>query len=130
MVNYAMTKNVIEFPLERRMKEIHDKKISISFDSDEDMHYDTVEMTSDIILTDLIESAFEADFRIDGEKYMYDLSFVYESVRSLLLKSKDIHHPAQLIAEEMFSTILADEEFYSKQLELDFGEDDGFTISQ
>lgn len=79
-----------------------------------------VEEVCDELLSNMVADLIEIDMDITGDKYVYDVSYVYEVLRSVLLKYHGIHHPVQLISEGIYKGVLDDEQYTQEQLEFDF----------
>jgi len=122
-VGTSMAENVIQFPLHKRMQQIEDQK-NYELALDDDIIV-TSEFLIENMLIDIDTAGFSAKF--DGDELIYETSFVYESIRSLLCKMSDIEHPLQDFAQTMYQR---DTFFNKKQLEFDFGDNNGTTFSE
>jgi hypothetical protein len=106
--------NIINFPLEKRM--------SIIAREDEDklvekfQEYYEIESFVESILENLVLDLIETGISIDEEKYVFDISFLYESIKSLIYKHHQIDHPFQIMCKELYSNFVENE----NQLEFDF----------
>lgn len=110
-INNSMS-NVIEFPVERRIEQM---AIQDGFNI-----YDRVEMAeldTEQFLSDLLRIMFDNDYQIDGEEYVYDVSFLYETLKSFIYKMNDCHHPIQMFAKNLYWDAVHPD---STQLEFDF----------
>ena len=60
---------------------------------------------------------FDNEYRIDGEEYVCDVSFLYEALRSFVYKMNDLYHPIQLFSLNLYRDIIDPN---TSQLEFDF----------
>jgi hypothetical protein len=116
---------VIDFPLEKRLNQIKQQnyqKLADEHELSQEMTIidNTAEYLMETILVELSESGYDM-FGI-GEKYIYETSFVYESMRSLLMSMSDEEHPLQNFAETMYNShdFIDNDDENMRQLELDF----------
>lgn len=123
-VNTNMSK-VIDFPLEKRLNQIKQQnyqKLADEYELSQEMTVidNTAEYLMETILVELSESGY--DMLGVGEKYIYETSFVYESMRSLLMSMSDEEHPLQNFAETMYNShdFIDNDDENMRQLELDF----------
>lgn len=105
--------NIIEFPLHRRLEQMAYE--DGFFASDE--HIATLEDETDQMLHGLLQDLFAANYRVDNEDYVCDISFMYESLKSLILKMNNIDHPIQMFCTNLYWDALHPD---SPQLEFDF----------
>lgn len=104
--------NIIEFPIERRYEQM---AIEAGFDT-----YDRSEMAeleTEAFLGELLQSMFKEKYNVADENYIYDVSFLYESLKSFIYKMHDCDHPIQTFAQNLyFDAELPND----SQLEFDF----------
>lgn len=93
--------NVVEFPKSRSVNaEQPVEKIKENVDAVKRVHVDeTVALMGHIIFENLTMTGFEF-FENNSKKYVKDISFVMEALRSLLNKYHRLEHPIQVIAED------------------------------
>ena len=99
-----MTNNIINFPNIRKERLIQ-KELELE------------ELTDDIV-TDVFSFLIENDMDVSHEDYVYDISMVFEAMRSLIYKIHDLHHPLQILCQDMYKYHPVDLE--ERQLEFDF----------
>ena len=106
--------NIIEFPIDRRIEQmaIQDGFAAMNFD------ITNIEEETDQFLAGLVQDLFAANYRVDDEEYVCDISFMYETLKSLLLKMNNIDHPIQMFCSNLYWDVLHQDE--DKQLEFDF----------
>ena len=104
--------NVIEFPIGRRLEQMAEKDGFFSYDKIAEVEEDT-----EIFLSDLLKNMYENNYQIDDEEYVFDVSFLFESLRSFVYKMNDVDHPIQTFAKNMYY-----DQVYpnTNQLEFDF----------
>ena len=135
MVCNAVT-NVIEFPVDRRMKDIKRKKMEtegfsiklFSGSLDELQTYSEYENDVDALMENLLADLYEMGYDVQDDSNTYDISFMFETIRSLVFKFAGDFHPLQSFAENVYTECLDTIE-NEKQLEFDFqsGDYDAFT---
>ena len=126
-VGTSMAENVVQFPVHKRMQQIEDQK-NYEIALDEDIST-TSEFLVENMLLDMQDAGYTDSF--DSKKLIYETSFVYESIRSLLLKMSDVEHPLQDFAFTMYSEAMQFNSIQNdKQLEFDFGDNNGTTLSE
>ena len=103
--------NVIEFPIDRRIEQM---AIDDGFTYEK---VDEIEHDIDHFLSELLREMFDNEYRIDGEEYVCDVSFLYESLRSFVYKMNDLDHPIQLFSRNLYHDIIDPN---TTQLEFDF----------
>ena len=74
--------NIIQFPLDRRMDEMLWQELEKELVENNDEQIIVEEL-----LSDFISCLHDMSFPIDDEKFVYDISFLYESMKSLILKN-------------------------------------------
>jgi hypothetical protein len=89
--------NVIPFPLDRRQKEQEDREWDEIVEQ-----VRIIDERTEMVVTELMEELLVDEPDIVEDKYLYDVSFVYECVRSLLLKQRELHHPIQALASNIY----------------------------
>lgn len=112
-----MTNNIIKFPIDRRMEEMMWQELEKDL---EDKVDPSILVTIDEMLGELIATMAEQNYPIDEEKYIFDISFLYEAIKSLMYKFSNEHHPIQAFAEKLYRDQINAARVASKQLELDF----------
>lgn len=105
--------NVIEFPMDRRVEQM---AIDAGFDAYDKV--ETADIDTDQFLADLLTIMFDNDYAIDDEQYMYDVSFLFESMKSFVYKMNGCYHPIQRFAINLYSNI--GDYPNEQQLEFDF----------
>lgn len=103
--------NVIEFPIDRRFEQM---AIEDGFTYEK---VDEIEQDIDHFLGELLREMFDNEYRIDGEEYVCDVSFLYETLRSFVYKMNNLDHPIQLFSRNLYRDIIDPN---TSQLEFDF----------
>ena len=106
-------KNVIRFPIEKRIKMIADEDIAFN-----DV-IDDIEIVCEEMLTIIIEDLLDCGYTITGESNVIYVSLLYETIKSVLYKVNDLHHPLHNLAFTMYKDYVMERED-SGQLEFDF----------
>lgn len=93
--------NVVEFPKSRSVNaEQPIEKIKENVDAVKRAHVDeTVNLMGHIIFENLSATGFEF-FENGSKRYVKDISFLMEAMRSLLNKYHKLEHPIQIISED------------------------------
>jgi hypothetical protein len=93
MINISMEEknNVIRFPIERRL----DAEFKPASEDLEDM----CDQYAGFLLTELHHDGYD----ISNEDYVYDISLMFESLRSLLFKFNSITHPMQGFSQTLYT---------------------------
>ena len=104
--------NVIEFPLDRRFEQMAIADGFAVYSVSESAEIETEEFLSEL-LSEMHKSAYD----IADEKFVYDISFLYETMKSLLYKMNDVYHPLQDFSEKLYCDVDYPD---SPQLEFDF----------
>lgn len=104
--------NIIEFPLHRRIKKIYEEEVELV----------NLENVADEVLSDMLSDLYDYGFNIDGEEFIYDISLLFETLRSLILNVNGYNHPIQNFAENLYTKKLIDDQEKNdpSQLEFDF----------
>lgn len=106
-------KNVIRFPIEKRIESI----------ANEDIAYneiiDDVEVVCEETLTVFVEDLIDCGYDVTGEDYVIYISLLYEAIKSLLYKTRNLDHPLQNLAITMYQDYITARED-SGQYEFDF----------
>jgi len=110
--------NIIQFPLSRRMDEMIWQEIEKEM-IEGDQGADEQALVEEL-LSEFISSLHELAYPIDEDKYVYDISFLYETIKSLVLKFHNKHHPIQYFAHNLYDEQIQKVKNEYKQLELDF----------
>ena len=110
-INNSMS-NVIEFPIDRRLEQMAIEDGFNIYDKVE-----TAELDTDQYLSEMLSSMFNNDYRVDNEDYVYDISFLYETLKSFIYKMNDCHHPIQHFAKNLYWDAVHPDD---AQLEFDF----------
>lgn len=105
--------NIIQFPIDRRIEQMAIDDGFVNYDK-----LDSAEMDTEQFLSELLTSMYKSDYVIDAEEYIYDISFLYEAIKSFVYKMNDAYHPIQNFAENLYYDVVNDDN--SPQLELDF----------
>jgi len=71
------------------------------------------------VLEEMLTVLDEYDIDVSVPEFTYDISFVYESINSLLFKTENQYHSLQTICERIYTDKDSEEDFYDRQLELD-----------
>ena len=99
--------NVIRFPIEKRLIDYNEPSVDLE---------QMCDMYAGALLTDLHEDGYD----ISNEDYVYDISLMFESLRSLVFKFNSITHPMQGFSQ----TLYTDQNYVMfenpNQLEFDF----------
>ena len=117
-------KNVIKFPLERRLDQIAWQKIEAEWaNTARDDKQIAIEEVVDALVAEFIFMMIE-DFGInaDDERYIYDVSFFYETIKSLVSKFNGVTHPIQQLADNIYRSHI--ETYEAAQYQLEFSFDD------
>lgn len=106
--------NVIQFPKIKREK------------SSVDLDY--LEFLTEDITQDLVEFLYDEGYDVSDQAYIFEVSMMYESLKSLLYKMNNEYHPMQKFANNVYSAFYdrdKDEEIeVPVQLEFDFYDED------
>lgn len=106
-------KNVIRFPIEKRIKMIADEDIAFN-----DV-IDDIEIVCEELLTMIVEDLLDCGYTVTGESNVIYVSLLYETLKSVLYKVSDLDHPLHNLAFTMYKDYIMDRED-SGQLEFDF----------
>ncbi|CAB4140796.1 hypothetical protein UFOVP395_131 [uncultured Caudovirales phage] len=96
--------NVITFPLKNSRAPITMEQVEENLDLVRQIH---IQETLELVVPKMFESFAVAGFAADDEsnEYLKHGAMIVEAARSFLCKMSDMHHPLQLIAENMFEQI-------------------------
>lgn len=96
--------NVIQFPLKNSRAPITIEQVDENLDLVRQIH---IQETLELVVPKLFESFSVAGFGPDDEdqEFLKHGAMVVEAARSFLCKVSGIHHPLQLIAENMFEQV-------------------------
>lgn len=103
--------NIVRFPIEKRAVQIETAQLEF---------ISMIEETTDNLVENLVVDLIELDYQIDDPNHMYDISIVYETIKSLICKMHDTYHPVQDFAYKIYNDEVEYQAFLNKQLELDF----------
>jgi len=104
--------NVIEFPLDRRIEQMAIADGFANYSVSKSAEIETEEFLSEL-LSEMHRSAYD----ISNENFVYDISFLYETLKSLMYKMNDVYHPIQDFSKSLYSDMVWPD---SPQLEFDF----------
>lgn len=111
--------NVIQFP-----KKKDRQKYSPNFD------VEYLDFLTEDITEDFLEFLLDEGYQIDDPQYIFEISMLYETLKSLLYKMNELSHPLQDLAYDFYSDFYdreKDEEIYvPEQLEFKFDNDDEY----
>lgn len=110
-INSSMS-NIIEFPLDRRLEQMAIQDGFDTYDQEE-----TAELDTEQYLAELLSIMLKDGYGVDNEQYIYDVSFLYETMKSLVYKMNSFYHPIQHFAGTLYSDTAYPNE---QQLEFDF----------
>jgi len=103
--------NVIQFPKKKKEDE-----------SSVDVEY--IDFLTDELTQDIAEFLHDDGYNIGNDNYIFEVSMMYESIKSLLYKMSNLYHPMQKFANNVYSpfydTTTGEEVNPPEQLELDF----------
>ena len=110
MINNLMENknNIIRFPIERRMD------LRLDEPSEE------LENMCDSYAANFLNDLYYEGYDISDEKYIYDVSLMFESIRSLIFRFNSLDHPMQDFSKSLYSSAEKRIEQNQKQLEFDF----------
>lgn len=103
--------NIIEFPLDRRIEQM---AIDDGFDVYEKL--DLAELDTEHFLSELLKVMFDNEYGIDAEEHVFDVSFLYETLKSFVYKMNGTYHPIQSFAQNLYADVIDSEN--SPQLDL------------
>ena len=106
--------NIIHFPVEQRLREINEER---------DYFSDSLETLSEDLTSDILAELYNNGYEIDSDDYVYDVSMLFESLRSLIFRLNDIEHPVQKFSKVIYEKYLTQNIVEEMQLSLDFGEE-------
>lgn len=116
-----MTKNIIQFPIERRMDAIAwaelERKTQVK---DDDVVNDEQQSMIEHLIQVVVDEMVAEGYGVDGEEFIYDVSFLYETIKSLVLKMDGHHHPVQDFAANLYESYYDEVAESSLQLSFDF----------
>lgn len=104
--------NIIEFPLDRRYEQM---AVDAGFDTYN--RSELAELETEEFLSDLLQSMYSEKYNVADENYIYDISFLYESLKSLVYKMHECEHPIQTFAKNLYFDAEVPDD---SQLEFDF----------
>lgn len=116
-----MSNNIVQFPLDKRLEKIYEedeKRMDKEFEINSD-----IENIADDLLENLMIDLYEAEYTdLESDNYVYDVSILYESIKSLIAKINDTYHPLQIFAEQLYTNAIRDmnDNQNSSQIEFDF----------
>lgn len=126
---YNAVTNIIEFPIERRKKQINKKKmesegfsVKLYSGSLEELEQTCeYEPHADALMENLLSDMYEMGFdvQVQCDENAFDISLAFETIRSLLFKFSGNYHPLQNFAESIYAECVNNFE-NDKQLEFDF----------
>ena len=105
--------NIIEFPMDRRVEQM---AIDAGFDLYDKV--DAADQDTDQFFADLLSIMFDNNYAIDDEQYIYDVSFLFESMKSFVYRMSGCYHPIQRFASGLYSNM--GDYPNEQQLEFDF----------
>lgn len=113
-----MANNIIRFPVERRIAQstLTDKELRAI---DLEACYALADNYSEEITSDILAFLHDEGMKIDGSTNVNDISMVFESIRSMLLKHHSIYHPIQVFVDSMYERS-QEASHNPHQLEFDF----------
>lgn len=113
MINNGMS-NVIPFPKKKK----EESSVTV------DLEY--LDFLTDELTQDIAEFLHDDGFDVGNENYIFEVSMLYESIKSLLYKMSNVYHPMQKFANNVYSpfydTTTGEEIDTPEQLEFDFGD--------
>jgi len=103
---------VIEFPLDRRYEQmaIADGFANYSV-------FESAEIETEEFLSELLSGMHASSYDISNENFITDISFLYETMKSLIYKMNDVYHPIQDFSHSLYSPMFCNN---TSQLEFDF----------
>lgn len=106
--------NVLNFP--DRKKEIEQIKESVI-----DQEIQSIDMLAEDLLSDMVATCMEElQMDLTGNEYLYEISYLYECLRSLIMRYHGREHPLQIISQGIYQQIIASDDADSGQLQFDF----------
>jgi hypothetical protein len=104
--------NVIEFPLDRRLAQmaIADGFTNYSV-------FESAEIETEEFLSELLSGMHNSSYDICNENFITDISFLYETMKSLIYKMNDVYHPIQEFSYSLYSPMMCND---SSQMDFDF----------
>jgi len=114
--------NVIQFPDLKKMKKREfriptDATLPKELPNRQSHRY--LEEISEELAGMLIHHMTEYGYVFNNKKMLYDISFLYENIRSVLFKCNDMKHPIQKLAVEVYELYVEKNE-ENPQLSFDF----------
>jgi hypothetical protein len=106
--------NVLKFP--DRKKELQEEIELVDAEAIEE-----IDILAEELLSDMVATCIE-DLQMDltGNEYLYDVSYLYECLRSLLMRYHGREHPLQIISQGIYHKIMSPDGVDADQLEFDF----------
>ena len=115
-----MSKNVIRFPTERRIDQMLKKEIdNMAREKDEDVINDDQQQLIEHLMTVMVDELVAEGYGVDAEELVYDVSFLYEVIKSLVLKMDGYDHPVQDFANNLYEQFM-DEVNFNTNLQMSF----------
>ena len=78
---------------------------------------ESAEQETEEFLSDLLSEMHRSAYDISNENFVCDISFLYETLKSLMYKMNDVYHPIQDFSKNLYSDMVWPD---SPQLEFDF----------
>lgn len=110
--------NIISFPVDKRKNAILHEKLEKAYLEDDENYSLTLENT-DEILSMIIAEMIEMGYPLHEEKYISEVSFLWECIKACLMSVNGEDHPLLEVAERLYSQYIREEDD-PIQLEFDF----------
>lgn len=78
---------------------------------------ESAELETEEFLSELLADMHAAEYDIANDNFVYDISFLYETMKSLVYKMNDVYHPIQDFSKNLYSDLVHPD---SPQMEFDF----------
>ena len=101
--------NVISFPLHRRRESILYQELEKALADDQEEYDMTLEHT-DEILGMIISEMVELGYPLADEEYICEVSFMWEAIKSCLMRALGKDHPLHDVAEKLYSQYIREED--------------------
>lgn len=110
--------NIIQFPTGGKETDVI-KSANAKSENEQQLIND-IELFADEVVAELVAMMYEVAYDVGHEDYVYDISIVYESIRSLLYRMNTLDHPMQHFAQKIYEDENAAKYINDAQYEFDF----------
>lgn len=114
--------DVIKFPGPSSRRKEPAGQDQYEYMRDPSVHTDEQQDLIDFLLNNVMEDLYESGYDVVSAEYDLDVTLVYESLKSFILKLDGYAYPLQILARELHSHYVQDEEYEKQQLSFNFDE--------